>query len=92
MRLIAALLSVILGIVELIVGLRVVLAFIGLSATEGPAIVGNIYGWSEPLVRPFEGLASSVSVGSLALDLPAIFALVLYAVIGSLVIRFLRPR
>lgn len=92
MRLIAALLSVILGIVELIVGLRVVLAFIGLSAAEGPAIAGNIYEWSQPLVRPFEGLASSVNVGSLALDLPAIFALVLYAVIGSLLIRVLGRR
>lgn len=92
MKLISSLLSVILGVVELIVGLRIVLAFLGMGRDDGPSIVASVYDWSVPLVSPFEGFASPVTVGGLTLDLPAIFALVLYAVIGSLLIRVLGRR
>lgn len=85
----AGLLSIVLGIVQLVLGLRVVFVFFNIATAEAPAIVSLVYNWSVPLVRPFAGLVPAYSLAGFTLDLPAILALVVYAVVGGLLIRLL---
>ena len=88
----AAILSIILGIIQLILGLRVVLVFFNVTTESAPAIVSTIYDWSVPLVRPFANIVPTYALGSFTFDVPAILAIVVYAVIGGVLIRILRGR
>lgn len=90
MAIVAAILSIVLGLLQLVLGLRIVGVFFGLTSADGPAIVGAIYRWSEPWVAPFGDLLPRYGLGGFTLDAPAIIAVIAYGVIGGIIIRILR--
>lgn len=89
MRAISGIVSILLGVIMLVVGLRVVFTFLEMQATTMP-FASSVYGWSEPFVRPFSGFAPVVEVAGFVLDFPAIIGLLVYSILGGLLIRVLR--
>lgn len=90
----AAIVFAILGLIELIVGLR--FAFLLLGANPASAFVNWIYTWSAPLVAPFEGIFNqhAVTAGTgvvvhSVFDWTALIALLVYAIIGGILGRLL---
>lgn len=89
-----AIVYAIVGIVELIVGLRFVFLLLGANPTA--PLVNWIYTWSSPLVAPFEGIfnqhaiatGTGVVVHSI-FDWTALIALIVYALIGGIIARLL---
>ena len=84
-----------LGILEALIALRFGLKLIG--ANPGSPIVALIYGLTYLFVFPFEGMVTSPSSGSIALELSSVFAMLIYALIAWAVERtvwllFYRPR
>lgn len=83
--------SLILGVVELLLLVRIVLLFFG--ANPSAEFTTLIYGWSNPLVAPFQGVFPNVmgSAGGV-LDAAAILAMVVYAIgarVAEAVLRLL---
>jgi hypothetical protein len=78
------------GIIEVVVGLRFI--FLLLGASPSSTFVSNIYHWSTPLVSPFAGIfgqsAKIVGPGAVVasvFDWTALIALVVYGlIIGAL--------
>lgn len=88
MRLFAVIISAILGVVQTLLGLRIVFAFLGLPSVSG--VVGSVNTWSAPLAHPFMGLLPQYRFGNFVLDSPAIIALLVYAFISAFFIRVIR--
>ncbi|GEL78629.1 YggT family protein [Tenuibacillus multivorans] len=75
------LISILFGIVQFILGLRIILRFFG--ASETASFVEWIYGISEPLLRPFKGTFSNkVLDETYVIEFSSIFALLIYTMIG----------
>ena len=91
MRLLAVLLSIILGIVQMALGLRIIGQFFDL-AEQGPEIASTIINLTAGIVEPFGRFVSPFNFGEFIIDLPAIIALLVYGVVGALIIRTLRAR
>ncbi|HEU0297158.1 MAG TPA: hypothetical protein VFR47_30740 [Anaerolineales bacterium] len=84
-----------LGILEALIALRIGLKLIGANP-ESP-IVALIYGFTALFLFPFEGMVATPSTGNIVLELPSLFAMLIYALIGWAVERtvwvlFYRPR
>jgi uncharacterized protein YggT (Ycf19 family) len=86
------LLSAILGIIEVLVGLRFVFRLFG--ANPDNAIVNAVYNWSTPFVAPFAGIfGQSATVTNTGLtttgvfDWTALIALVVYGLIAAVLAR-----
>ena len=83
-------------ILEALIALRIGLKLIGANP-ESP-IVGLIYGFTYLFLFPFEGMfATPSAVGGMVLELPSLFAMLIYALIAWAVERtiwvlFYRPR
>lgn len=76
-----------LGIIEALVGLRVLLKFLGASS-QAP-FVSWIYDTSQPLLKPFENMfPTSRLSGNFVLEISAIFALLTYAFTAYLIEEF----
>lgn len=86
---VAQVISLALGIVELLLLVRIVLLFFG--ANPSADFTSLIYGWSNPLVAPFQGVFPNVmgSQGSV-LDAAAILAMIVYAIAARVVEAVLR--
>ncbi len=81
LRIIGFLVEFIFSFIEGLIGLRVLLKFLGASMTA--PFVNWVYQTSKPLLVPFEGIFPSSSPGGgFVLEISALFALVVYAVIG----------
>lgn len=82
----ARVVNIVLGIVELLLAVRIVLELLGASASA--PFIAWLYGASGGLVAPFSGAFPSLNLGNgYLIDLSAIFAMIVYAVIAWLVIR-----
>ena len=69
-----------LGIVEVLIGLRVVLKLFAANANNGFA--SFIYGASGVLVAPFVGLAGTPAAGGSVLEVSSIIAMAIYALVA----------
>ena len=84
-----------LGILEALIALRIGLKLIG--ANPDSPIVALIYGFTGLFLFPFTGLVSSPTAGGMVLELPSMFAMLIYALIAWVVERivwlaFYRPQ
>lgn len=83
---IVGLVNIILGVVEVVVGLRILLKLFAAN-TSAPFVMW-IYETSESLIYPFKGMFPSPAVeGGIVIEFSALFALVCYALIGFLIIE-----
>lgn len=81
---IATITNIVIGIVEFLIGLRIILKLLG--ANPNTPFVDWVYETSAPLLSPFEGMFPSPQLeGGFVLEISALFALVVYAFIGYLV-------
>lgn len=89
---IARIISIILGVISLIVGLRFV--FLLLGANPSSQFVSWIYDLSDPFVAPFAGIFGQSSTVAAAgegfvtqsiFDWTALIALIIYGIIGAVV-------
>lgn len=77
-RLILAFARITLGIIEALIGLRIVLKLLGASAAS--PFVNWIYETTQPLLRPFLGMFPSPRLeGFIVIEFSALFGLVIYA-------------
>ncbi|MFZ2152537.1 MAG: YggT family protein [Microgenomates group bacterium] len=75
--------SIILGIVEFLLGFRIILKLFGASA--GAPFVYWIYETTQPLLKPFIGAFPSPRLeGGLVIEFSSLFALIVYAFVGYL--------
>ena len=80
-KIIAALINLIINLIEGILSLRIILKLFG-AATAAP-FVRWIYETSEPLLAPFIGIFPSPSLtGGFVLEFSALFALMIYTFLG----------
>ena len=70
----------VLGVVEVIIGLRVVLLLIGANP-ENP-FAAFIYSLSAFLLLPFTGLVGAPAIGSMVLEISSIIAMLVYALLA----------
>lgn len=84
MFLLRSIINMILSVIEIILILRIIMRLLGANALA--PFVSWLYGLSEPLIRPFTGIFPEPSVQSAyVLDTTAIFALVVYMILGFVV-------
>ncbi|HET7657496.1 MAG TPA: YggT family protein [Bacillales bacterium] len=77
--------NIILEVVEAIIGIHILLKLF--NANPNVPFVNWMYQLSAPLLRPFNGIFHDmVFQGKYVLDLSAIFALIIYGIIGYLLI------
>ena len=80
-----ALIQVVVALAELALLLRILFRLF--AANPNASFVNWIYGTSSTLLAPFRGIfPSAVIARSYVLDFTALFALIIYALIGSLLI------
>lgn len=70
----------ILGIVESLLIIRFVLKL--LAANPDAAFTNAIYGLTDPIVTPFNGVFATPQTHSVVLDLAAVLAMIVYALVG----------
>lgn len=69
-----------LGILEALIALRIGLMLIG--ANPDSPIVALIYGFTHLFLFPFAGLVGSPTAGNFVLDISAMFAMLVYALVA----------
>ncbi len=81
--------SFVLGVVELLLFVRIVLIFFGANPTA--EFTSLIYGWSAPLVAPFQGVfPNTISIAGGVLEVAAILAMIVYAIAARVAEAVLR--
>ena len=60
-----------------------------LGANSGQPLVAALYGVTEPLVRPFQGIFPQAN-GPVVIDLPALLAIVFLFLIAALIVALVR--
>jgi uncharacterized protein YggT (Ycf19 family) len=73
------LISILLTFVQMVIVLYILLKFFGANQTP---FVDFLNGLSRPMLQPFEGIFQPIAIGDRILDLSAVFALIVYSVIG----------
>ncbi len=74
-----------LGVLEAIIGLRVLLKLI--AANPANPLAKFVYGFSDLFLWPFQGLTIEPSAQGMVLEIPAIIAMFVYALIGWAIVR-----
>lgn len=88
-RLILVLINFVFGIIELVLGLRIVFELFG--ANSQAPFVSWLYEVSRPLLYPFLGIfPSPVIKGGFVLDMTALVALLIYALVAYLISELIR--
>jgi len=77
------------GIVEGLIGLRVVLKLIG--ANPDVDFARFIYNAAALFLAPFFGLVGSPAAGGMVLEVPSVIAMLFYGVVGWLLLRVIWP-
>ncbi len=81
--------SFVLGVVELLLLVRIVLIFFG--ANPEAEFTSLIYGWSAPLVAPFQGVfPNAISIAGGVLEVAAVLAMIVYAIAARVAEAVLR--
>jgi uncharacterized protein YggT (Ycf19 family) len=75
------------GLLMAAIGLRIVFRL--LNANEASGFVRFIYGFTEPFVRPFQGIFVDPAAEGAVLDSAAITAMVIYALITWAIVRLI---
>lgn len=75
------------GILFALIGLRVVFRL--LKANEASGFVRFIYGFTEPFVRPFQGIFAEPAADGAVLDSAGLTALVIYALLTWAIVRLI---
>lgn len=87
-RIVVRILDIVVGIIELLLGLRIMLRLLG--ANPGSEFVAWLYGITGQLVAPFYGMFPDISFASnYVIEFSTIFAMLVYAFLGWLVIRII---
>ncbi len=82
----ARVVTIVLGVVELLLAVRIVLELLGANASA--PFIAWLYSASGGLSAPFAGAFPSISLGNgYLIDLSAILAMIAYAVIAWIVVR-----
>lgn len=76
------------GIIETLIGLRVLLKLIG--ANPANDFANFIYGFAGLFVGPFNGLTGSPAAGAVVLEIPSLIAMLIYALVGWGLIQIFR--
>lgn len=80
--------NVLIGFIEGLIGLRVVLKLLGANASAD--FVNWVYRTSEPLLNPFSGaFPAPVLTGGFVIEFSALFAMLVYALAGYLLLELL---
>ncbi|HEU5140637.1 MAG TPA: YggT family protein [Bacillales bacterium] len=80
--------SIIVEIIEAIIGIHILLKLFG--ANSGVPFVNWMYHLSAPLLAPFKGIFENMVFNEeYVLDLSAVFALVVYGIVGYLIMMLL---
>ena len=82
---IAQLIWLLFGILEALIGLRIILKLI--AANPGNPFANLVYAFTDLFLWPFQGLTITPSVGGMVLEIPAIIALFVYALVGWALVR-----
>ncbi|MHB1417058.1 MAG: hypothetical protein ACYC1C_17560 [Chloroflexota bacterium] len=77
------------GVVEALIGLRVVLKLIG--ANPDNEFARFIYNAAALFLAPFFGLVGSPASGGMILEVPSVIAMAFYGVLGWLILRIIWP-
>ena len=86
--LVTQIVGAILGILEILLGLRFLLKLIAANANSGFAVF--IYGITKPLVAPFTALVGTPTSGGTILEVTTLIAMAVYALFFWVVIRVVR--
>ena len=73
------------GILEALIGLRVVLKLI--AANPGAPFASLVYSVTDPFLWPFYGLTGTPSAGGMVLEIPSLIAMIVYAAIAWVVVK-----
>ncbi len=91
---VAQLITLLFGILEALIGLRVALKLI--AANPANPFANLVYTFSDPFLWPFQGLTATPSAQGMVLEISSIIAIFVYALIGWILVRlvwllFYRP-
>ena len=75
------------GLLEVLLALRI--AFGLLEANRGASFVDFVYGFTEPFVRPFQGMFNDPAANGAVLDSSAVMAMIIYALAAWAVVRLI---
>lgn len=76
------------GIIEVLIGLRIVLKLIAANPNSGFA--SFVYNIASPFLAPFFGLTGSPAAGGSVLEVPSVIAMLVYALIAWGIVRIIR--
>lgn len=77
----------IISVIEAILGIHILLKLFG--ANPDAPFVGWMFSISAPFLRPFRGIFEDVVfMGEYVLDLSALFAIIIYSIVGYLISLF----
>ena len=76
------------GIIEILIGLRVVLKLVGANPANGFAHF--VYGVAALFLGPFFGITNSPSFGGMVLEVPSLIAMIVYALVAWGIVQALR--
>ena len=79
--------NAVIGTIEFMLALRLILELLGANAAA--PFVAWVYSVSGGFVAPFSGAFASWNVAGFVLDLSIVFAMIGYAIIGWLLLRFI---
>jgi YggT family protein len=86
--LVTQIIGAILGILEILLGLRFLLKLIAANPNSGFAVF--IYGITKPLVAPFTALVGTPTSGGTILEVTTLIAMAVYALLFWVVVRVVR--
>jgi uncharacterized protein YggT (Ycf19 family) len=84
---VASLVWLLFGILEALIAIRVVLKLI--AANPANAFAQIVYGLTEPFLLPFIGLTGTPQAGGMVLEIPALIAMIVYALIGWVLVKLI---
>lgn len=85
-RILSVMINFVFAIIGFLLGLRILLRFFG--ANTATPFVQWVYETSDSLLAPFAGIFPVTRIdGGFVVDFPAIFAVIIYAFIGYLIIE-----
>jgi len=88
-RILFYLINFVFGLAELLIGARILLKLLG--ANPATPFVNWIYEMSRTLIYPFQGIFPSPTLtGGFVLEMSAVVALLIYALIAYLISEFIR--
>lgn len=85
---VAALIWLLFGILEALIGLRVVLKLI--AANPGTGFAQGLYNFTDIFLAPFAGLVASPVFGNGVLEIYSLVAIIVYALLAWVIVRLFR--